>query len=278
MTSEAPASPATTTPVAGAVFERILVGIDETPESLVAAAQAAVLRASLGQLVLVAIAERHLAAHAGLAATDAAELIDAGTWQDLVRAREIVAADDAILHTGRLVRVLVRERERRGATLVAIGARPRRHGAALALGGHDVEALRHIPCSVLIARPGWGLRPPERIVVGVDGLHESRAAELVARQLAERLGCELVPVIGLADTFDLALLRTELDDALLDPGRLVDAVAGTATRASLVVLGAGVLAARGKHHSLVEQIVFGVSCSVLALRDEPVAHRDPASG
>ena len=72
-----------------AVFRRVLVGIDETPESLVAAAQAAVLRTPGGRLVLVAVAERYLAAHAGMAAVDAEDRLTAAASEDLERARAL---------------------------------------------------------------------------------------------------------------------------------------------------------------------------------------------
>jgi nucleotide-binding universal stress UspA family protein len=248
---------------ADAVFRHVLVGIDETPESLVAAAQAAVLRECPGRLVLLAVAERYLAARAGLAAAHAEEQLCAGTSQELARALELVQADDAVLTFGRLVQVLCGESARRGATLIAVGARPHRRLPALALGGHDAEALHAAPCSVLIARPGWGPRRPERIVVGVDGSPESRAAAAVGRSLAGRLGRELVPVIGLEDAADLAVLCAEGEDALLDPGPLADAVASAATRRSLVVVGRS----RGGHRAggAVERVVYGSRCSVLVV-------------
>ena len=54
-------------------FDRIMVGIDETPESLEAAQQAAVLRAPGGTLHLVAVVQPSKAIHAGLAAPAIAE-------------------------------------------------------------------------------------------------------------------------------------------------------------------------------------------------------------
>jgi hypothetical protein len=85
------------------IFGRLLVGSDETPESLVAAAQAGVLRAPDGQLVLIAVVERYLATHAGLAAADAEDRLMAGTSADLARAHELVEADDTMPTSGRLV-------------------------------------------------------------------------------------------------------------------------------------------------------------------------------
>jgi nucleotide-binding universal stress UspA family protein len=260
---ESPATPGE------AVFERILVGIDSTDESLVAAAQAGVLRAPGGQLVLLAAVERRHASHAGLFAATAEEHLRAGTSTELERARELVDADDAVLSPGSLVTLLSSECASRDATLIAVGVRPHRRLAAATFGGHDVEALHDVPCSVLIARPGWGPAHPERIVVGVDGSPESVRAERVARSLAGRLSCEVMPVVPLGADVDLALLRAEREDALLHPGSLLDGVVSASTPRSLIVV------ARAREHGrrweggLVERIVYAARCSVLVLEREP---------
>lgn len=251
-----------------AVFDRILVGIDSTDESLVAAVQAGVLRAPGGQLVLLAAVERHQAAHAGLFARTAEEHLRAGASAELERAGELVDADDAVLAQGSLVPLLCSECARRGATLIAVGVRPHRRLAAAAFGGHDVEALHDVRCSLLIARPGWGPAHPDRVVVGVDGSQESWRAEAVARSLAGRLGCEVVPVVALGAEVDLAVLRAEREDALLHPGPLLEGVVSASTSRSLIVVGrAG--AQRGRGGSPAERLVYAARCSVLVVEQEP---------
>lgn len=256
---------------ADAPFGQILVGIDATPESLVAAAQAGVLRPPGGRIVLLAVAERHLAAQAGLAAPHAEEGLVAATEADLERARELVDADEAILASGHLVGVLCSECARRGATLIAVGVRPHRRLSALTFGGHDVEALHDAPCSVLIARPGWGPSRPDKVVIALDGSPESHAAEAVGRSLARRLGCDVVPVVALGEDIELAVLREEREDALLDPGRLVDAVVGASSKASLVVVGRGRERGRRWGGDRAERIVYSARCSVLVVEHEPDA-------
>ncbi|MGH3058177.1 MAG: universal stress protein [Gaiellaceae bacterium] len=253
-----------------AVFERVLVGIDSTDESLVAAAQAGVLRAPGGSIVLLAAVERHLAAHAGLLAARAEDDLAASASTELERARELVDAEDAVLVPGSLVQLLGSQCERRRATLIAVGVRPHRRLGALTFGGHDVEALHDLDCSVLIARPGWGPANPQRIVVGVDGSHESLAAERVGRALARRLGCDVVPVIGLGEDVDLQLLRRERDDALLHPGALVDGVVAASGPRSLVVVGRAREVRRGRRWGggLPERVVYAAKCSVLVLDDD----------
>jgi nucleotide-binding universal stress UspA family protein len=252
-----------------AIFDRILVGIDSTDESLVAAAQAGVLRAPGGQLVLLGAVERHLATHAGLFAATAEDHLRAETSTELERARELVDADEAVLSPGSLVRLLCSECASRDATLIAVGVRPHRRLGAATFGGHDVEALHDVPCSVLIARPGWGPAHPNRVVVGVDGTEESWDAERVARSLADRLGCEVMPVVPLGAKVDLAVLRKERDDALLHTGSLLEGVVSASTPRSLIVVGRAREHGRRWGGGLAERVVYAARCSVLVLEHEP---------
>lgn len=256
-----------------AIFGHVLVGIDETPESLVAAAQAGILRAPDGQLVLLAIVESYLAAQAGLAAVGAGDHLVAGASTNLERAKELVDADEAILAEGRLVPMLCAACSRRGATLIAVGVRPHRRLPAVTFGGHEVEALHDARCSVLIARSGWGPSKPERIVVGVDGSSEARTAEAVARTLAVRVGCEVVPVVALGGDVDLALLRAEREDAVLDTGLLADAIVRMSSERSLIVVGRGPERQRWGGR-VAERIVYSARCSVLVVQHDPVPPSD----
>lgn len=242
----------------GAPFARVLVGIDETPESLVAAAQARVLCAPGGHLALVAVAETYLAAHAGMAATLAWDVVESGTEAALEQARELADPDESRLTAGRLVDVLRADCRNTGASLIVVGGRPHRRLGAAAFRGHDVELLQDAPCAVLLARPGWGPARPSRIVVGVDGSAAAAAAEATARVLAERLGSEIAPVVPLGTSPVPGVLRAERVDGVLATGSVVDAVAHAATERSLVVAG------RGPH---TERIAYASCCSVLVLPD-----------
>jgi nucleotide-binding universal stress UspA family protein len=263
-----PSGPERPAPEREVVFDRVLVGIDSTDESLVAAAQAGVLRAPGGELVLLAAVERHQATHAGFFAATAEDHILAGTSTELERARELVDADDSVLASGSLVPLLCRECASRGATLIAVGVRPHRRLAAATFGGHDVEALHDVPCSVLIARPGWGPAHPNRVVVGVDGSQEARHAERLARSLAGRLSCEVVPVVPLGAEVDLAVLRAEREDAMLYPGSLLDGVVSASTSRSLIVVGRAREHGRRWGGGLAERVVYAARCSVLVLEHE----------
>lgn len=264
-----PASaPTAKRPSEGGFFDDVVVGIDETFESLVAAVQARVLRTPAGRLVLLAVAETYLAAHAGAAGLRAADDLVADTSTELERARALVEPDDARLTSGRLVERLCAECGRDSTSLVAVGVRPHRRLTALTFGGHEVEALHDVPCSVLVARPGWGPSKPDRIVVGVGASPEARAAEAVARSLAARLGCQIVPVVGVGDNVDVAILEAERDDAVLDPRGLADAVVGASSKSGLVVVGRGRASDHRWGGSVVERVVYHASCSVLVVRDD----------
>lgn len=249
------------------LFDVVVAGIDETPESLIGAAQAGVLRAPGGRLVLVAVAERYLAAHAGMAAPHAEDELVASTLEDLERAKELVDADDTIAASGRLVDLLCRECARAKAGLVVVGVRPHRRAASRTFGGHEADALKRAGCSVLVARPGWGPSKPDRILVGVDGSPQSRRAEALARALGERLGREVLAIVGLEGGVDAGVLRAERHDAVLGTGSLARSVVEASTQGSLVVVGRS--PGHDRHEDrAVDKIVYSARCSVLVVQDD----------
>lgn len=70
------------------VFERILVGIDETPQSIEALYQAQRMLAPGGELHLLAVADVSIAVHAGYAAAQVLDEIKIGAQEALARAVE----------------------------------------------------------------------------------------------------------------------------------------------------------------------------------------------
>jgi len=246
-------------PAPDPLFGRVLVGVDDTPESVVAAAQARALTPADGHLAVVAVAETYFAAQAGAAARFAEGGVETETADVLEQACELAEPDERRFTAGRLVDVLRAECRRSNATLVAVGARPQRRLSAAVFGGHEVELLHGASCALLVARPGWGPAKPSRVVVGVDGSETSQAAESVGRALSARLGCAIVPVVALAARPGAEVLRLEREDAVVAPGELVDAVARAADERTLVVAGRG-------HDA--ERIVYATRCSVLVLPTE----------
>lgn len=256
MEREPTAGTATRPAASDSIFDRVLVGVDDTPESVVAAAQARALTPPAAHLTVVAVAETYFAAHAGAAASFAEGGLETETADVLEQAVELADPAEHRLAHGRLVEVLQDECRRADATLIAVGARPHRRLSAAVFGGHESELLHGASCAVLVARPGWGPARPTRVVVGVDGSEASRAAEATARSLASRLGSTIVPVVPLGPHPGADVLRAEREDAVIVPGELVDAVAHVADEGTLVVTG------RGRD---AERIVYATRCSVLVV-------------
>jgi nucleotide-binding universal stress UspA family protein len=260
--SAVPSSRATAGP-GDTIFGHVLVGVDTTPESIVAAAQARCVCAPGGTLEVLAIAETHLAAHAGFSAPHAADQLVAATHAELESVRELVKPDSFRLVTGSIAETLVAEAKLRSATLVVLGAARHRRLTARLFGGPDMPLLREAPCSVLVARPGWGGRRPRRILLGVDGSPEATAAEEAARALAARFECELTPVIALGGgPIENARLGAGRDDALLDPRTVFEALS-TAPEDSLVVIGSS---AEDRPSGVCTHVAHEARCSVLVVR------------
>ena len=76
-------------PASDPVFGRILVGVDDTPESVVAAAQARTLAPAGAHLAIVAVAETAFAAWGGSAATFATGGVEHETEDLLEQASEL---------------------------------------------------------------------------------------------------------------------------------------------------------------------------------------------
>lgn len=257
---------------ARAVFERVLVGVDGSDESVEATRQAAVL--SQGPLTL-------------LAAYDLAPPIIGGTGtvtpayfdDDVLRQ----AAEDALLHVqrelpelhGATVRIargtawgeLLREVERRGDTLVAVGTRGHGRATGILLASTPTELLHKAPCSVLVAREATAAFP-KHIVVGVDGSPESRAAYSVATHLADAHGAELWPVVahggkGVHTKEVASIVGYRREDS---PDEPVRALVAAAADADLVVVGSRGLHGFKSLGSVSERVAHQAGCSVLVVR------------
>jgi hypothetical protein len=74
-----------------------------------------------------------------------------------------------------------------------------------------------------------------------------------------------VPVVALDDVAEPHLLQAERQEAVVEPGRLAEAVADVATSATLVVVGAEA-GHRQASERLAERLIFGVRSSVLVVR------------
>ena len=249
------------------VFARVVVGVDETEESLAAVQQAARLVDPGGELALVTAVHVGKAAGTGFGATRAAAHLEADAAAGLERAHALAPAAQTVLVRGEPLAALTAAIEQEDATLVVVGSHGRRRGAGLVLGSVATSLLRDVPCAVLVARPpSEPDRFPSRLVAGVDGSPEGDAAAALARHLAERHGARLrLVVAGGGKNVDAAAVRTSHPDADETPEAPVNALLAAADGADLLVVGS-----RGLHGvkalgSVSERVAHQAACSVLVV-------------
>lgn len=253
------------------IFERVVCGIDGTPEGLVAVRQGARLVSPGGQLVLATVVESAVAVHGGWAATALAEQLHA----DAARALEEACAEiapvreaETRLLEGAVLPAFKAELERVRATLVCVGSHRRTRAGGIVLGSLPTMLLHEAPCAVLVARAPEDERSfPSRVVAGVDGSAQASAAAEAARELAARFGAELRLVVaeGGKDV-DADAVRAERPEAEVSPGKPVAVLVEASKRADLLVLGSRGLHGLRALGSVSERVAHGARCSVLVVR------------
>ena len=178
------------------IFGRILVGIDDSPESLEAARQAATLAA--GPVTLLTAYEMIDAIVGGGGGMPPAPVyvdeqpVRRRAEESLERARNELAPLEPVgkVAKGRSWEALLDEIEREHDTMVAVGSHGAGRAKGILIGSTATELVHRAPCSVLVARKTLKAFP-RSIVVGVDGSKESAVADAVALDLAERFGAQL---------------------------------------------------------------------------------------
>lgn len=252
----------------GEIFDRILCGVDGTPQGAEAVRQGARLRSPEGSLTVVSVFDDGLVAQAGWAATQAAEELRRDAERALEAAEREVADASFRLVTGRPFAALAHEAKRLGSTLVSVGSHSYRRGVGIVLGSVATTMLHEAPCSVLIARaPEAADEFPRSLVVGIDGSPESAAAAAVAFGLGERFGAGVQPVSSASgkDVDPDAAARIA-PGVVLEQRRPVDALVTAARDSDLLVVGS-----RGLHGiralgSVSERVAHRAKCSVLVVR------------
>jgi nucleotide-binding universal stress UspA family protein len=176
-----------------ALFDRIVVGVDETPESLEATRQGARLRVPDGALHVFSAVYLAGAIAAGWSAPRIANELEREAGAALRRAQELAGEDaTARLVNGPAVRSLLRELELEQATLLCVGSHERSRLEGMLFDYVGTTMLHEAPCAVLVARePSDADAFPRAIVVGVDGSAHADAAHAAAAGLAERFDATL---------------------------------------------------------------------------------------
>ena len=154
------------------IFGRILVGVDDSPESLEAARQAVAL--ATGTVTLLAAYDvTHAVVGAGMAPVPVG--LDEAPFREraveaLERTRQELApiAPVGKIARGRAWQILLDEIIHGEDTLVAVGSHGAGRAKGILIGSTATELVHKAPCSVLVAR-----KPmkdfPSSIVVGLDG-------------------------------------------------------------------------------------------------------------
>jgi nucleotide-binding universal stress UspA family protein len=261
--------------VASMIFDRIVCGVDASPESAEAVRQANVLLARTGRMSLVGVADVAVAVHTGFGATAVSGQIEGEMRTALLAAEQAVAYGTSAFP--RLVRgrpasgllAAVREDE---ATLVAVGSHGQSRVAGMLLGSVATSVIHSAPCSVLVARAGAARWFPRRVVVGHDGSPQASTAAEVAAGLAGRFGSEVRTIAAGSDRDELALDGLQAAGLVeFDPRPPVDALVHASQEADLVVVGSRALRGVRALGSVGERVAHAAACSVLVVREPGLA-------
>jgi nucleotide-binding universal stress UspA family protein len=250
-------------------FERILVGVDGTRESLDACRQVEVLAEPQATIAVATVSLFPPGTAAAADVDDLAEQLDRTANSALSAAGQILGAhaDLRRLH-GLTVDALLAEVTRMQATLLAFGTHGHRRIEEIVLGGVAGELVHKAPCSVLVARSAPDPDAfPREIVVGIDGSDEAERAFDVARRLAKRHHSTLRTVVAhggkRVNLGEIANRHPRIEASAEGP---VPALAGAASSADLLVVGSRGLHGPRALGSVSERVAHEASCSVLVVR------------
>ena len=263
------------------VFASVLVGIDGSPEALEAARQASVLAEGRVELLAAYDIAAGLVGGIGLSAPayddEQQRLRAEEDLEEACRDVERLAGAGRRVVRGTTWDELLHEVERSGHTLVIVGSHGQGRLRGIILGSTATELIHKAPCSVLVARKA-GPDFPRRIVAGVDGSPQSRAAYAVAQHLSERFSAELWPVVAHGGKgVDKQLIAGIVDYQHEDlPDEPVRAIVSATADADLVVVGSRGLHGLKALGSVSERVAHQARCSTIVVR-EPHDPEDVAS-
>ena len=264
-------------------FERVICGVDDSPEGLEAVSQAAMLAGPKSKIAAIAVHDRGLAMHAGIHAREAERDLRTRAERALVRAQTTCPRASVHLLTGREASSLMRSAEDAQADLVAVGSHGSSRVAGLALGSVATAVIHRAPCSVLVARPSDAVPFPESILVATDGSYDARCAVSVAGQIASRFGSRVALLrVGDAESAyavaEDAARIVELTNAEPwievregSPKREIERFAAQSA-ASLVVVGSRGLGGARSLGSVSERVAHCAPSSVLIVRSHLAHH------
>lgn len=258
------------TEAGAATFERVLVGIDGSPESVEAARQAAAL--AHGPVTMLAAYDLVSGLVGGVGPATPAMVDEAAlratAEQHLELARDALGGSAALkIGEGRPWDLLLHEIDRAGSTLVAVGSHGHSRPVGILIGSTATELIHKALCSVLVARTALGAFP-SRIVAGLDGSAESLAAYEVAQALARRFEARLVPIVArLEDDIEPDTIQQHVARRVRSVfDHPVEALVSASAESDLVVVGSRGLRGLKALGSVSERVAHEAASSVLIVR------------
>jgi len=266
------------------VFERVICGIDGTPESDIALSRA--LQASSPETRLI-LAHAFLITpigETGFVLGDQWVPEEAEAREVLERAKTWAVATGTIDATRVETRVipgpkawgLLKAAQETSATLLCVGSHGRSRFGGAIRGSVASNALHSAGCSVLIGRDPNGDATdafasfPRTIVCGVDGSTESARAAAAAHELCERKACDVSYIAaedGLGVSFAEASKAAPIPgDLRIEAGGPLDVLLAQSRSADLLVVGSRGLGGSRAIGSLSERVAHEAACSVLVVR------------
>lgn len=276
-----PARPAEPPLWLGAVFDRIVCGVDGTESARTAVRQALTLLPARRSLELVSVVEESPVPWGAEAARAELSRRSAEAQRALADAHALCPRAATCLAVGDPGPVLVAEVRALGATLVAVGAPRAGRLGGLVLGDAGTHLLQRAPCSVLVARasaPNGEF--PRSIVAGHDGSSAASAAAAVAKDLAARFDAKLrvVAATGGHPVRPDRLAREPADRREWSDLPPLEALLDASAGADLLVVGSRGLGGLRSLGSVSERLAHLASCSVLVVRPPAAPHRKPTKG
>ncbi len=253
-------------------LERVLCGVDGSPEGLEAARQGRTLMAPGGTLLGVAVWDPTLAMRAGFQSAEFMKELRDDAEAALQEALEAVPQIETLLVRSRELAGLLAAAANCEADVIAVGMRGRSRALGAALGTVSSGVVHHAPCSVLVARPG-GLSGP--ILLATDGSPDALEAARVAATLAERLETPLT-VLEVSESENAgqaaaqALEVCPAAEARTVSGNPHEEIVDIAaqTHSSLVIVGSRGLTGLRALGSVSERVAHRAPCSVLIAREK----------
>jgi nucleotide-binding universal stress UspA family protein len=260
-------------------LERIICGLDGSPESLEGARVALEIAAPCADVVGVLVWNSAEAFHAGIHRARVARNLRTKAEAALRAAQKRYPSLRTQLVDGDERSALIKLAERAGSDLICVGSHGSSRVAGVLLGSTATATIRSAPCSVLVAREPTSRESPRRIVHAADGSKGSLEAARVAAVVAGRTDAEVLSVhigdddAGRAILEEAAALISAAGVEVttrLEPGtahvRLIEVASEDG--AAMIVSGARGVRGVKALGSVSERVAHEASCSVLIVRRE----------